>query len=151
MPRTLTNQEVEAKFVKKTANCWLWVGKTLNAKGYGRLRRNNKMIAAHRWAYRYYIGEIPEGLCVCHRCDNRICVNPKHLFLGTYDDNNKDRAAKMRTVRLAGENNGNALLSDKQAREAKYSEMPTGKMAKKLGVSVYTIYKIRQNINWKHL
>lgn len=76
-------------------SCWTWPG-WKNECGYGVLDRNKHQKFAHRMAYEAWVGIIPPGLCVLHKCDNPPCVNPAHLFLGTRSDNNKDRARKGR-------------------------------------------------------
>lgn len=85
--------------VRKTKGCWFWLGSTRNKKGgYGCLKINGKVFDAHRIAYSIFIGSIPKEKCVCHSCDNRKCVNPEHLWIGTKNDNNQDMISKGRYV-----------------------------------------------------
>lgn len=83
--------------VNKTENCWNWIGGG-RGNGYGAIKYNNKVIDTHRLSWILHYGEIPEKLFICHKCDNRKCVNPEHLFLGTSSDNMKDCSNKGRLV-----------------------------------------------------
>jgi hypothetical protein len=75
--------------------CWLWTG-GLNHHGYGTIKIHGKTTRAHRLAWELTYSPIPEGMCVCHHCDNPSCVRPDHLFLGTQMDNIQDRHTKGR-------------------------------------------------------
>lgn len=80
--------------------CWLWTGATMenkNGSKYGQIRYRCVRSNAHRFSYVTFIGEIPEGLFVCHRCDTTLCVNPAHLFAATHKDNMKDMVLKGRS------------------------------------------------------
>ncbi len=94
--------------------CWIWTGRK-TSQGYGRLGERYANI--HRLSWQIHNGNIPDGLCVLHRCDNPPCVNPAHLFLGTYTDNARDMVSKGRNRGPRGETHSWAKITEMQARE----------------------------------
>jgi hypothetical protein len=97
--------------VTKSDGCWEW-SKCRGVSGYGRIQINQKSVEAHRFSYEMHYGPIPEGMCVCHHCDNPACVRPDHLFLGTHGDNANDKINKGRQP--AGEQLPQTKLTDSQ-------------------------------------
>lgn len=98
--------------------CWEWTGRR-NEDGYGMFDFQNTGGYAHRYMWKLHNGEIPDGLVVCHKCDNPPCCNPSHLFLGTVQDNISDRDRKGRTAKHRGVDNGRAVLDENGARKIK--------------------------------
>jgi hypothetical protein len=131
-------------------DCWEWMaGK--HKIGYGRFKFRGKLWQAHRVAWTLAVGEIPEGLCVLHHCDNRACCNPDHLFLGTQQDNIADMVAKGRQRGALGNTNGAKITSD-QVKEIRHlwslGKMTQQAIGNMFGVTQHNISFIVNRINW---
>ena len=135
--------------------CWDWRGGRSN-NGYGGIWSCGKTLKAHRVSYELHVGEIPDGLCVCHRCDRPCCVNPEHLFLGTTADNTRDKVEKGRSNMPKGEDHYRSTLTSSEVsliREA-LDRLPVGGgnfLARWFGVDRRTISSVRHGKRWGHL
>jgi hypothetical protein len=141
--------------VEKTGGCWLWTA-ALSDRGYGRFALDGKNRHAHRIAYELTFGTILDGLFVCHSCDNRRCVNPAHLWLGTLAENNADRDAKGRHGDTAarGERSGHSKLTEQDVltiRQLAAEGVRHRAIARRYGVNPSQISLIVRRINWKHI
>jgi len=159
-----TGHEIANRFEKRViqipfSNCWHWVG-SKNNHGYGVLTvynrqnwRKRKDFAVHRLSYQMFKGEIPVGLLVCHHCDNRLCVNPEHLFLGTPDDNMQDKVKKNRQSKLCLKYSKRAKLSVEKVKEIRYlftktPHIKVAELSKIYGVSESLLYRVRKGERW---
>lgn len=137
--------------------CWIWTGNK-NNKGYGFISWGQgiekKKQVVSRIAYTIWKGEIPEGLMVCHSCDNRSCFNPDHLWIGTQFDNMQDCVKKGRGVDNSGSKSGMSKLNENQVLEIRRlrSEGQTlKKIAEKFDVTDANINEICKRHTWSHI
>ena len=150
-------------YVAKTATCWLWNGGR-SPSGYGKFRVGRQSMRAHRVAWELTHGVIPQGMLVCHHCDNPPCVRPDHLFLGDSHANSTDSARKGRTAfqrhpairyEVRGEQQHLARLTalQVQAIRARYAKGETNKsqLAREFGVSTPTIRHLLNGRTWNHV
>ncbi len=147
--------------VDKSGECWLWTA-SRKPNGYGQFTKKPLVFYAHRVAYEATYGPIPDGLNVCHRCDNPPCVRPDHLFLGTPLDNTRDKIAKGRArygrggggVRHRGEQSPQSKLTEttvRAIRRAYACGAHQASLAREYGVSARAIAFAVQGITWAHV
>ena len=146
----------EAKFwsyIIKTKGCWLWTG-SKNLSGYGKVYIAKRTYLVHRIVWRIFYGNIPDGLCVLHKCDVRSCVNPEHLFIGTITDNYNDMLRKRRSAWSAG--GIRKTLSDFNESHVteirrRYIYRTNGPaLCGEFGISKSTLSRIILRQTWKH-
>jgi hypothetical protein len=133
--------------IDPTTGCWVWLANT-SKDGYGKFKIKDKTIRAHRASYELFVCD-PGKAQVLHRCDNRLCVNPKHLFLGTHQDNMDDMVSKKRQARL--DTHGRALLTKEDVRAIHLLNrqgISYDKLAKKYSVHKSTVALIVQGKHW---
>ena len=153
----MSSKAMRKRFEAKTewdGECLVWTAGR-HGQGYGQFHTgregDRKMSYAHRVAYEIYVGPIPKGLLVLHRCDNPPCVRPEHLFVGTEMDNIRDRDAKGRQNGPRGEAHHSAKLCVREVREIRelHAVEKCSVLAKKYGVSEAAISKVGLRLTWK--
>lgn len=140
-------KDASERFLEKcipepNSGCWIWTG---FAAPYGRFKYKGKQHSAHRVSYEMFKAEIPDGAFVCHRCDNPLCVNPDHLWVGTAKDNSRDRNAKGRGKNYV--NPGVAVIRKLSADARRFivaSSLKGVELAAMFGVSSAAITYIRR-------
>ena len=143
----------EQKIDKRSKNeCWTWL--SASSGRYGVFWFNGRNVFAHRFSYELYVGIIPDGMHVCHKCDNAMCVNPNHLFLGTAKDNVRDCSDKGRRAPQHGSFNPMAKISDLaviQIRMLHEVGTPQEEIAAYFGVKRQAIGKVLRGERWMHV
>lgn len=151
-----SKETLESKFWKRvqiSESCWLWTGKKLAKYGYLSVR-DERSVKAHRFSYELHYGPIPDGLLVCHHCDNPPCVRPDHLFLGTQADNNRDKMIKGRHRAAHSETHHSAKLTNTQVQEIRIlsaNGSSRKSVAEIFNVTTGTISHIVTGRNWQHV
>jgi hypothetical protein len=136
------------------SGCWLWTGprRGLHDTGYGAFGKNEY---AHRFIFRMIYGDIPKGKSVCHRCDVPLCVNPRHLFCGTQQDNMRDMVSKGRHFKRRGGDHPNGHFTDEQVADIRFAlencQMTQSEIARASGVSQAAIWCIFRRKTYKHV
>ncbi len=136
------------------SGCLLWTG-AVDHSGHGvaSYGENGRKYttSAHRMAYTAHRGPIPEGMCVCHKCDVPSCVNPDHLWIGTNDENMADMVRKGRSPRTLGEAHPLAKLTDDAVRDIRSMTSTGVALARKYNVSTASVSFIRSRKTWTHV
>jgi predicted XRE-type DNA-binding protein len=143
------------KYEVSPTGCWLWTAARKD-NGYGVFGRGDRaggIAYAHRWSYEHFVGPIPEGIAVCHRCDVRHCVNPEHLFLGTIAENQADMAAKGRSLR--GERHNRVRLTESDVIEIRRlwdeTDLTQAEIGARFGIDKQRVSSIVRGRQWRHL
>lgn len=151
-----TKCKILNRHVKK-GECWEWTGK-VSARGYGtfqeKINGKKKDCTAHRRSYEAFIGEIPKDLFVLHKCDNRKCCNPDHLFVGTHSDNMQDMLSKGRQNYPSGEQHYAKKLNNEDVFEIRKLDekgFSHEEIGEKYGVNRATIWDIANKKTWCHI
>lgn len=142
------------KYQGHYSDCWVWKG-AKNDKGYGQCRVNNKTEYTHRMSYELHKGNIPEGKYILHTCDTPLCFNPRHLFVGTQQDNMDDMISKSRAVHARGEDHAQAKLNQKQVdiirHLVRYKSSTYQQIGDTFSVSRSTISSIANGATWRDI
>lgn len=141
-------KEVECQY-PELGMCWEVTSHALNRDGYAHITRNGVSQSTHRFIWEQCFGEIPEGMVVMHKCDNKKCINPEHLKLGTQQENMKDMVEKDRSMK--GEKNYSSKLTDEQIRAIRADNRTLKEIAEEYGVGKGTIGDIKNRKCWKHV
>lgn len=155
VPRATLAERFWAKVDKRGADeCWPWTA-SRNNTGYGMVGiRSGRYALSHRVAWELEHGAPAGELCVCHRCDNPPCCNPRHLFIGTISDNNADKMSKGRHVSPRGEEHHRARLTQTDVvaiRQLSLSGVRSSEIARKFAITRLHVNAIVRRSVWRHV
>lgn len=141
----------DARYIPEpNSGCWIWTA-ALDSKGYGLAWLFRRCLKAHRLSWVMHNRPLKEGEYVLHKCDNRSCVNPDHLFVGSLADNARDCRDKGRSAIRRGIACNTAKLTPEKVLEIRRSPLNSCQLARKFGVRHSSIWNIRHGRSWKHL
>jgi CDGSH-type Zn-finger protein len=150
----MTKTERIINRIEKSPNgCWVWKGK-ITPNGYGQMKTDGKTEYVHRIMYEENVSPITDGLCICHKCDNKPCCNPAHLFIGTQKENIADMIRKGRRPTLHGSAHGMHKLREEDVlniREMLKNGAVGAEVGRQYKVSPVLISKIRLRKIWRHI
>jgi hypothetical protein len=135
---------------KEENGCHIATSHRANSGGYPTIKINKQRIPMHRYMYEQHKGKIPDGMIVRHKCDNRLCINPEHLEIGTHADNVRDRVERNRSA--IGIQHGRAKLTENDVRFIRQNTALTlTELGKMFGVDIKSIKLAREFKTWKHV
>ncbi|PEI49915.1 HNH endonuclease signature motif containing protein [Bacillus toyonensis] len=151
---TLVKKRKKLDFEEDENGCFNVISHS-KKNGYAQLTMRGKNISAHRFVYEEMFGEIPPGLVIRHKCDNRKCINPEHLETGTYKDNVMDMVTRGRMRTLKGSSRRDAKLTEESVIEirrlVKEENVSMKDLAERYGVAYGTIQNVVRRRSWKHI
>lgn len=156
LPMLSMATRIKSKVNVTKNGCWNWLG-SYRKSGYGKMNvgsttdGSRHTVTVSRASYETFVGPIPPGLVVCHKCDNPKCVNPDHLFVGTFKDNFDDMVAKGRQRLARGTRIASAKLDNQKVRQIRKSSLTVRELSEKYGVDTTTIRHVLKGDTWKHV
>jgi hypothetical protein len=141
----------EITYAENENGCWICTSHGLNTHGYPKMSINKKQVLIHRYQYELHNGPINNNYVIRHTCDNKLCINPKHLLQGTHKDNVSDRVMRDRSAR--GSDNGRSKLTENQVYNIRYNlnHLTMQALSEMFLVDRKVIYNIRKNKSWIHI
>lgn len=144
-----TPKKKKVEYIVTENGCHEVISHSCNKDGYPIIKDDYKKKTIHRLVYQEHFGRIDEDLVIRHKCDNRLCINPEHLEIGTHSENVMDRDIRHRTA--IGNRNGRSKLDEDKIRYIRNSNLSQAKLGEMFGVDKKTIRCIKKNLTWKHV